>query len=204
MASISNYCPLERFGFLSILLVEETKTTWILIYWSFSKPLFQYSVTQGDCKRGYKMSFLFSIVVFIALNSIPADIITFDIVSQKQRFVNDKPVEKVIRFTKQDNGSWEAVDLPQDSIGNFKLDKTILVLTPPAAKKDRSKMKEMVMDLRSMVALPEKPDWSQPQKMTFKPSGSVSITPGNKEVKIGIELKKEGQSKNINYQVRWK
>ena len=154
--------------------------------------------------RGYKMSFLFSIVVFIAFNSIPADVTTFEVVNQQGRFVNEKPVEKVIRFTRQDNGSWEAVNLPQDSIGNFKLDKTILVLTPPPAKKDRSLMKEMVMDLRSIITLPEKPDWSKSQQMTFKPSGSVAITPGNKEVKIDIELKQEGQSKKINYQVRWK
>lgn len=149
------------------------------------------------------MSFLFSIVVFIALNSIPADVKTFEIISQQQRFVNDKPVEKVIRFTKQDE-NWAAVDLPKDPIGNFKLDKTILVLTPPAAKKGRSRMKEMVMDLSSIVTLPENPDWSKVQTMTFKPSGSVSVTPEDKQVKVDFELKKSGKPQKANYLIRWK
>jgi len=120
------------------------------------------------------MPIVFSIVVFIALNVIPADISVFEIAAPGGRTVNGRPVEKVIRFTKQEDGGWQAVDLPRDEFGIYSLDGNNLTVAPPEDERKRGNAKPMVKPMDSILDIQKDMDWTSITKLELKRGGHAS------------------------------
>ena len=150
------------------------------------------------------MSGLFSIVVFIALNVIPADVNVFEIADPAGGTVNGKPVEKVMRFTKQETGGWQAVDLPRDELGTFSLDGNKLTVAPPEDERKRGNTKSMVASMDSMLNIPNEVDWTSITKLELKRDGHASLSRKPNQVSVEITIGSGERSSKRTLIVRWK
>jgi hypothetical protein len=150
------------------------------------------------------MSMLFSIVVFIALNIIPADISVFEIADPAGRTVNGKPVEKVIRFTKQDAGGWQVVDLPRDELGTYTLEGNKLTVAPPEDERKRGNTKSMATPMDSILDIPKELDWTSITKLELKRDGHASISRKPNQVSVEITMGSGERSRQQTFIIRWK
>ena len=150
------------------------------------------------------MSGIFAIVVFIALNVIPADVKVLEIADPAGRTVNGKPVEKVIRFTKQEAGGWQAVDLPRNEFGTYTLEGNKLTVSPPEDERKRGNTTYLVMPMDSIVNIPKEVDWTSITKRELERDGHASISRKPNQVSVEITIGSDERSKQQTFIIRWK
>lgn len=150
------------------------------------------------------MSMFFSIVVFIALHVIPADVNVFEIADPAGKTVKGEPVEKGIRFTKNEAGGWDAVDRKQDDLGHFTLDGTTLRVAPPEDEQKRGNTKTTAMPMDSVLKLQKEMDWNSIARIELMHEGRAAITRGTNEVTVAIIMGSGEALKQQTFIIRWK
>lgn len=149
------------------------------------------------------MSTFFAIIVFIALNLVPANVRSFEVVDPEGRTLNGKPLEKVVRFTKQPTGSWKAVDLPRDDLGTYTLAGQVLKVECPEKKRP-----EMSLPMGAILDLSKSIDWATVAQLTSKRDGNVSISRQPNQLAITMDARAAGQPgdkpKTKSIIIRWK
>ena len=110
------------------------------------------------------------IIILIALNVIPPDVDVFEIVDHSAK-INGRPVKKVIRFTRQKAGDWQAVDLPEKQAGIYGFDaKSLkLIISVEPGVKQR-------YDIREILKEPKSVDWQKDVKIPLHSGGTARLS----------------------------
>lgn len=149
------------------------------------------------------MSTFFAIIVFIALNLVPANVKSFDVVDPEGRTLDGKPLEKVVRFTQQPAGSWKAVDLPRDDLGTYILAGQTLKVACP-----EKKLAGMDLPMGSLLDLSKPIDWATVTQLTSKSGSNFSISRHPNQLSItmdtGTANQPGGKPKTKSIIIRWK
>jgi len=129
---------------------------------------------------------MFATLLVVILNLIPVDVSTFTMAMDG----ND-----VIRFTKQADGGWNAVELPDDDLGIFHVDGAVLTM--------KGEGREKTQDLSKMLGVGAATDWKKLKEIKF---GSDLVQIQRKANGLDLipkEANGEGEVKHA-VAVRWK
>ncbi len=131
------------------------------------------------------MMSIFAILLVAVLNLVPADVSTFTMVMHEN---------ETIRFTKQADGGWNAVELPKDDLGTFYVDGTKLTM--------KGEGKTHTQDLATMLGVNSKTDWSKIKELKM---GGTPIQIQRKKSGIDFVLshKKEDEVISRTFKVSW-
>ena len=120
------------------------------------------------------------IIILIALNVIPPDVDVFEIVDHSAK-INGRPVKKVIRFTRQKAGDWQAVDLPEKQAGIYGFDaKSLkLIISVEPGVKQR-------YDIREILKQPKSVDWKKDVKIPLYSGGNARLSRQKTQVSVKL------------------
>lgn len=96
------------------------------------------------------MTSIFATLLVVILNLIPADVSTFTM---------GMDGNNVIRFTKQADGGWNAVELPDDDLGIIHVDGAVLTM--------KGEGREKTQDLSKMLGVGAATDWKKLKEIKF-------------------------------------
>jgi len=131
------------------------------------------------------MMSIFAILLVAVLNLIPADVSTFTMVMHET---------ETIRFTKQADGGWNAVELPKDDLGTFYVDGGKLTM--------KGEGKQSTTDISAVLGVNSETDW---QKLTELKLGAVPIQIQRQENGFDFVLTQKNGDSEIKktFTVRW-
>jgi len=131
------------------------------------------------------MMAIFAILLVAVVNLIPADVSTFTMVMHEN---------ETIRFTKQADGGWSAIELPKDSLGTFYVNGTKLTM--------KGEGKTHTQDFAKVLGVDGKTDWSQLKAITLG-HRPVQIDRKKSGIDFILSEKKEGKISTRTFKVHW-
>jgi hypothetical protein len=150
------------------------------------------------------MSPVFAIIVFIALNVVPLDLDSFQIVDPAGRGGDGQRIEKVVEFTRQPDGAWRAVDLPLDEIGAYAVNGESLTVSPPAGEQARGAPPKMAMDMARIIDIGPGTDWATMREVSIKTGGMATLSRQPGQVTVDMMAPAGVDARKRSFQIRWK
>ncbi len=131
------------------------------------------------------MMSIFAILIVVVLNLVPADVTTFTMQMNEN---------ETLRFTKQAEGGWNAVELPKDDLGTFYVDGTKLTM--------KGEDREHTQNLAKMLGVDEDVDWKELKEIKLG-AAPVQIERKKNGLDFILTAKREGSETKRTFKVRW-
>ena len=137
------------------------------------------------------MTSIFSFLLVVVLNVIPADVTTFTM----ERSENDT-IRDTIRFTKQADGGWKALKLPNTDLGTLSVDGTKVTMDFEG--------KKHTTDLAKILGLDEGTDWKTLKEIKVG-SLPIQIERKTNQLNFIIQTEKKGDTEiKRTIKVQWR